>query len=81
MTSDETTHVDILIRFQKGPQDNQYLAGYPHGAGRDEILSRKEEGQSSKGILARDWKTVEKRGAGKGLGLMVPQNLGKEVLT
>lgn len=54
MTSDETTHLDILIPSQKGPQDNQYLAGYLHGAGSDEILSRKEDSQSSKGILVRD---------------------------
>lgn len=43
VTSDETTHLDILIPPQKSPQDDQYLAGCVHWAGIDEVLSRREE--------------------------------------
>lgn len=54
VTSDETTHLDILIPSQKGPQDHQYLVGYVHWAGIDEVLRKREESQSSKGITIGD---------------------------
>ena len=81
MASDETTHLDILIPPQKGPQDDQYLAGCVHWTGIDEVLSRREGSQSSEGIMVRDRWTVNMRGAGEGSQMMVSQNLGKEALT
>ena len=54
MASDETAHLDIHIPPQKGPQDDQYLAGCVHGAGIDEVLSRRVESQSSEGIMVGD---------------------------
>ena len=54
MASDETANLDIFIPPQKGLQNDQYLAGYVHGTGTDEVLSRREGSQSSKGIIVGD---------------------------
>ena len=62
MASDETAHLDIFIPPQKGLQDDQYLAGYVHGTGTDEVLSRREGSQSSEGIIVGDSWAVKKRG-------------------
>lgn len=54
VAADETTHFDIFILPDEGPQDNQYLAGCVHGTGIDEILRGERSRSSLREHTARD---------------------------